>query len=201
MCRALTAVLALTLATFTLTATGTGAATAEDAPTLGRIDRDGPPIAARSIHRDRVGDAGSQYDTHQIVLYPAYRGWVAVQAYSNTYDVGPKFNGMDISYDTKGGRAADYRLIWDFRNDGDGHQRFVLLRVNGSDAISRVNCPSLTGKGRPRINAIEVLVPRNCMRIRKKVGVQVQTWDYTRYRKGNPVRGYRDKAPNRGWLR
>lgn len=156
-----------------------------------------PDPARAASGRTDPRDAAAAIDTRRVRLFPNFRRAVIVQMYSFTYNAGRKFNGLDIAYDTRGNRRADYRLIWNFRKDGDGHQLFGLYRANGSRTGARVTCPGMSGKGRDRIHAIEVAVPRACMAIGKRVGIQTQTWNYTRYNRRNiPVRGFRDRAPN-----
>jgi hypothetical protein len=160
------------------------------------------PAQARPVpQRADPHDAPYPIDTRLVRLFPRLKDYVTIQAYSRTYRAGPRFNGMDVYYDTRGGLAADYRLLWAFGGDGDGFKRFQLLRVNGTDVVSTVDCPGISAKGRKRIRAIEAYVPRSCLTIRKKIGVKVITWDFKRYRRGTPVRGVSDVVPNRGWLR
>lgn len=152
--------------------------------------------------RNDPNDAAAAIDTRRVRLFPNFKRATVVQLYSNTYRAGRRFNGLDIAYDTRGNRRADYRLIWNFRGDGDRHHLFGLYRANGNRTGARVSCPGISGKGRDRINAIEVAVPRACLAARKRIGIQATTWDYTKYNRRNiPVRGFRDRAPNGSYLR
>ena len=158
------------------------------------------PAQAATKKRD-PHDAPWAIDTRLVRLYQNWKGTVTVQMFSDTYNAGKKFNGLDVYYDTSGNNKADYRVHWGFTKDGDGYSDFGLFKVKGTKILKRVRCPGLSAKGRKKVRNIEVYVPRSCMKIKKRVRIYTLTWDYTKYRKGQPKRGRSDRAPNRGMLR
>ncbi|WP_170219321.1 hypothetical protein [Nocardioides litoris] len=159
------------------------------------------PSASAVVRRDDPDDSPVALDTRVVRLFASFRGTVTTQMIGSRYAYGKKFNGIEVYYDTRGGRGADYRLIWGFNRDGDRYQQFGLYRVQGRRVLAPVPCRGLDAKARPRKRTIEVYVPRACLSITKRPGVYTQSWDYTRYRDGRPVRGRVDRAPDRGYVR
>lgn len=159
-----------------------------------------PAEAAGQRVRDPDGDAANPIDTRVLYVQRQFEGNVVVTFGSPTYDSGRRWNGLEVKYDSRGDGHVDYRLLWSFEGDGDGYEGFVLVRGSGE----AVSCPDAQSKSRRRNGWIFVFVyvPRTCLAVTKRVGVQGVTWDYTRYDdNGVPARGYTDKTPNRTFAR
>lgn len=158
-----------------------------------------PAEAARQRVRDGA-DAPRPIDTRALYIQRQFRGYVVTTFASPTYDAGRRWNGLEVKYDSRGDRRLDYRLLWAFQGDGDGYELFTLVRGNGSP----VDCPNAQAKTRKRNGwaFVFVYVPRSCLSLTKRVGVQGVTWDYTRYNSsGVPTRGRTDRTPNRTFAR
>lgn len=158
-----------------------------------------PAEAARQRVRDRA-DAPRPIDTRALYVQRQFQGYVVTTFASPTYNAGRRWNGLEVRYDAFGDGRLDFRLLWSFGGDGDGYERFALVRGNGT----LVDCPDAQAKSRKRNGwaFVFVYVPRSCLSLTKRVGVQGVTWDYTRYNSsGVPTRGRTDRAPNRGFAR
>lgn len=147
-------------------------------------------------------DAPWPFDTRQVTIRRAYEGHtLLVTMYSPTYHVGAQFNGLTVTVDSRGAGYADYKLYWDFGNDGDEWRRFTLYRMNGRDYLRAVSCQGASGRGRPG-GVIDVWIPRRCLHPNKLLRVKTETIDWTRYAAdGSPRGGKADRTPNNGFAR
>lgn len=148
-------------------------------------------------------DVRWEIDTRRMAVYRTWENRsLVVQLYSPTYHLGAHLNGLTITVDSRGSGYADYKLHWDFGNDGDEWKRFTLYRMNGSDYLRAVECRGAGGKGRERIEAIEVWIPRSCLHPNKRLRVKAEVIDWTRYKAdGSPRSGIADRTPNNGFAR
>lgn len=155
------------------------------------------PRSARFV--DDRGDAARQLDVTQMVGYPHYRGRLVVQLYGPRLQVGRRLNGAFVTIDSRGNRRPDFRVSFYLPRDGDGARGLGIARVRRWQVEGRkFRCRGLTAKFRDESSLVEVQVPRRCIGKPRRVRINGELWNFTRYDdRGRPVYGDFDAVPAR----
>lgn len=186
-----------------LTATmgpGVASSAAGDAAQTSSLARvsDGDDLRPRWV-RDRSRDhRWPDHNARGLWVWPSYRdGWLIVQVEGQTLRPSRTFNGVELHLQTRGDRRPDYRVVYNLSGDGDGLSGAYVKRIRGWDSPGRiVSCPRLSAEWRPRTDAVEINIPRPCIRRQGRVKVNARAWNYTRYGSGGgPTRGVADTIP------
>ncbi|HYJ67196.1 MAG TPA: hypothetical protein VEX15_05980 [Nocardioidaceae bacterium] len=142
-------------------------------------------------------DAAPEYNAQGMWVYPRFkRGWLFVQISGHNLRPSRKFNGARVYLQTGGGSRPDWRVTYRLPGDGDGTAGVGLSRIRGWDSPGHlVGCSRLYAKWRVNVRKVEFGIPRGCIHRHGRVRVNGETWNYTRYRHGDPVYGRYDAVP------
>jgi hypothetical protein len=158
-----------------------------------------PAVAPRSVQfTDEQGDAAEQFDLTQMVGYPRYRGRLVVQLYGPALRVGRRLNGAFVYIDDRGDGRPDYRVSYYLPRDGDGADGLGIARLRGwRSEGDRFGCRGLSARFRAAATLVELHVPRSCLGSPRRVRINGELWNFTRYdRRGRPVFGTFDAVPD-----